>query len=283
MFRAVFLEEEIQSMAEFLRYDHLSVDDLVSALVLHHKDPAHCFFPAARRLRAFRIEGPLRTRREGTRESPLILYFVNEPNLVTEQTESFFLLLTDPDAYRELVTLCQRFRHDLKGLGFASLLRIDPKYGLVQGSAKEPVDPLVKWDKNHILVTLYLTDDPKHPAVALGDYVQRDHQVRYGQLFEKYNQCKPAASTLLGFDLSRWRKGKKEAAPLAGPNFHYRHLQKLAELLQGKYYQGEMLCSLLFEDVTEEELDRIPLDQDKAAFLAADQAPFFASIDELLK
>jgi len=71
------------------------------------------------------------------------------------------------------------------------LFRIDPRYGLVTGSAVEPVDPTIKWDKPGIYTALYLTSDPTSPSIAVMEYVSEENLKRFIEIFEKYNGISP--------------------------------------------------------------------------------------------
>lgn len=244
----------------------------------HESDVRRGFLPPPSALKDVMVRGSLRW--PGEEDAvPLSLFLMQEVDALTQRPEAFVLLHAPSRFAAVLKEEAHRLREFLRKRQTPTFYRIDPRYGLLCGSAQEAVDPSVKWDRPGTYVALYLTDDPISPSLALLDYVPMDLRERYQQLFMKYNGVHARAAISL---TSTWKRllGRGGHAETGSRGVNYRMIKGLARFLQGEKVTSATI-SLIFKDVPPDALRASLLDSSLASHHASGQDRFFASLGEL--
>jgi hypothetical protein len=264
------------NMPNLILYRDIPVDDFLAAYRAHKERPDAVYLPSDAQLRDFALSGVCKVKDQ---QWPITLFFFNQYDMVQDQTTAFLIVHADHQAASNLEILAKRLRIDLRGQGFPALYRIDPRYGLVYGTMRDAVDPAVRMDRNKCYVTLVLTDDASHPEVSLLDYVDRDYQKRYRQIFEQWNQTPPKKRGFMGFDLSKLRGGLKGESPSP---FRYEHIRYFIQALKDRYGFMDLKLSIIYREVTENDLRRTVLDSSAGLFYAVGECRFFNTTEELV-
>lgn len=244
----------------------------------HESDVRRGFLPPPSSLKDVKLWGNLPW--PGEEETvPLSLFLMQEVDALTQRTEAFVLLHAPSRWAPVLQEEAHRLREFFRKRQAPTLFRIDPRYGLLCGSAQEAVDPSVKWDRPGTYVALYLTDDPSSPSLALLDYVPMDLRERYHQLFMKYNGVHAKGARSL---TSTWKRllGHGGHAATGPHSVNYRMVKGLAQFLQGEKVTSATI-SLIFKDVPPDALRDSLLDSSLASHHSSGQDRFFASLGEL--
>lgn len=272
----------------FIIYRDLAIEDFLTALEMHRKKGTQAYLPGDACLRDIKIEGRYEPRQGSADASgammltpiPVALYFLNQYDMIRDETTAFVVVGADRSGARFVESTAKRLRTDLRAQSFETLFRVDPRYGLVVGAQREAVDTSVRADRNRCYVTLVLTDDASHPEASLLDYVDRDHQRRYKEIFEAVNQTPPKKRGVMGFDLSKLRGGglKGEAAS----PFRHEHIRYFAGALHDRYGVKDIKVSLIYKDVTDDDLRRSILDPKAGFYVPVGECRFFSSTEELL-
>ena len=260
-----------------LRFDRVPLDIFLPVLDEHERDVRQGFLPRASSLKEVMVEGRW-TPPEGGFEGPLSVYLLQETDALSQRSEAFVILHTTSGGAFPLRSAGIRLRDALERKRITSLFRIDPKYGLLCGSASETVDPLVKWDRPGCYVALYLTSDAASPALALMEYVPSDQQQRYRDLFLKYNRIQPVKQS---FFQNTWQKLKgKPAEEPATRRLTYGFIKQLL-LLVLKESVTNTSISLIYKDMDQAEAKSVKLGQGYATYSPTGNDRFFASLGEL--
>lgn len=260
-----------------LRFDDVPIEDFLACLDAYEKDVRTGYLPRTTFLRDAKLAGAW-TPREGGFSGHLDLYFLQEVEALTERTEAFALLRCESAGAAALRALALRFRDALERRRLPALFRIDPRYGLLCGSALEPVDPLVKWDRPGCYIALYLTQDPTSPSLALSDYVPSENRERYGELFHKYNRIHPPSTGLFQVTWKRLTGKTSEVAP--AHHLNYTFLRQAVGVLGAEPLQN-LTISLIYKDVDQNDGRTVMLDAKHATFAPSGQDRFFASLGDL--
>ncbi|MGC8762633.1 MAG: hypothetical protein ACP5VN_03210 [Acidobacteriota bacterium] len=211
--------------------------------------------------------------------SPLSLYLLEERDALTQTREAYLLVKGEGRYARPLRELVLRLGRFFRGRNLPVLFRIDPRYGLLVGSALEPLDPAVKWDRPRVYAALAFTADPASPSLALLEYVPASQQAAYRALFVKYNGVEPARPGLLTQVFRRWKGSRAEGE--AGPGgLTYGMLATLGAFLQRESVEKASL-SLIFKGISPSEAAGFVLDPGRATFYPSGYDRFFASLGEL--
>ena len=261
-----------------LRYDKVPLEDFLACLGQHEQDVRVGFLPPPASLKEVLLEARSRAAGEPA-DLSVAFYLLQETEALSQKTELFVLVhgpSTRASALRELALRLKRFL-DVRQI--PSLFRLDPRYGLVCGSAAEPVDESVRWDRPGAYVALYLTGDSASPSLAVGDYVAPEYRKRFQELFLKYNRVPPAPSGLLA---STWKKFLKKDRPeeSAPRRITYKLLRTFCAFVADQA-MGEATISFICKDLSQEDGRRILLDSKYGTFLEGGQDRFFASLGEL--
>jgi hypothetical protein len=260
-----------------LRFDQVPLEDFLACLMQHERDVRPGYLPPVRNLKEARLQTLWRP--AGYRDdATLSIYLLQETDALTQKVETFLLLHGPSGAAAALADLAGRLKRSLASRGQHSLFRIDTRYGLVNGSALEPVDPSIKWDRPGCTVALYLTEDPASPSLALMEYVPAEHRRKFQELFLRYNQVQPSAPGLLESTFKRFVGGAKAVDPPR--RLTYALLKGLAAFLAVEGVQNTTV-SLIFKDLTADEGKRVLLDPKFGAFYPSGQDRFVASLGEL--
>jgi hypothetical protein len=260
-----------------LRYDKVPLEDFLACLGQHEQDVRVGFLPPQSSLKEVLLEA--RAKVSGEEALPLAFYLLQETDALSQRTEIFVLIHGPSARASALRELAVRFRRFLEVRKIPSLFRLDPRYGLVYGSAAEPVDETLKWDRPGSYVALYLTTDPASPGLAVGEYVALEYRRRFHELFLKYNRVPPATPGLLA---ATWKKilmkdRREEAAPR---RITYRLLKAFCAFVAEEAMEGAVI-SFICKDLSQEDGRKILLDSKYGTFLPAGQDRFFASLGEL--
>lgn len=260
-----------------LRYDGLPLEDFLTCLVQQQREPQVESLPAAAHLKEARLEAVWRYDVNGP-EVPLALYLLQERDALTENTEAFLLVRAPGSASSPLRDLALKLRDFLAHRHLPCYFRIDPTYGLVYGSALEPLDETVKWDRPGAYVTLCLTDDLSAPSLALLEYVAQTRKKRYQEIFQKYNRVQPVSP---GFLKATWKKlSGGEKAEHAPRKLTYAMLSVLATYLSLGLFKDARI-SLIYKGLSEEHAQRMLLDPGFSQFFFTGHDRFFVSLGEL--
>jgi len=257
-------------------------EEFIMIVNSHCRAPSAGFLPPEDRLRDVRVRARLRPRPDAE-DYPIEGYIVTEYEPLIGRSKTFIILRTEADNYEGLVRESRRLQLWLRSQGVPTLFRIDPRYGLVYGSHREPVVPTTSPDFPYILTVQVVTDDPGHPELALQGYVEPAFRARFAELFEKYNRTKPQTFRLLGIDLSRlFRRGPE---PTARPaiSLTYDWVRRFLHNLVERHRWFDLDVSLIYSDVTEQEFRNVPVGADAIVLSPDRPLRFFHSIDELTR
>lgn len=260
-----------------LRFEQVPLEDFLTCLLQYERDVRPGYLPPVRNLKEAKLQTQWRppNHRE---DVTLNLYVLQETDALTQKVETYLLLHAPSSVASALADLAGRLKVALAKRGQPSLYRIDTRYGLVNGSTLEPVDPTVKWDRPGCNVALYLTEDPASPSLALMEYVPAEHRRKFQELFLRYNHVQPSAPGLLASTFKRFVGGAKAVEPPR--RLTYALLKGLAAFLAVEGVQGTTV-SLIFKELTAEEGKKVLLDPKFGAFYPNGQDRFLASLGEL--
>lgn len=253
-------------------------EDFLLCLSRFELDPAHGYLPPSANLKEVRLDALWR-RPGGAHDVSVSFFLLQERDALTERTEVFILVHGPGQEGESIRDLALQLKAYLERRQTACLFRMDPRYGLVHGSALEPIDGTIKWDRPGGYAALYLTSDPRSPSIALLDYVPQTQRDRYRELFQKYNHLE-AASPPGVFRLTWTKLRGKSLEDEPARKLNYRLLRVLAGFLKmGTYLEPKI--SLIFKDLPETETEKHLLDPRLATFSPAGNDRFFSSLGEL--
>jgi hypothetical protein len=260
-----------------LRFDGVPIEDFLACLDAYEKDVRTGYLPRPAFLHEAKLDGAW-SPREGGFSGHLDIFFLQETDPLTQRSEAFVLFRTESSGAAALRALALRVRDALDQRRVPALFRIDPRYGLLCGSAVEPVDPLVKWSRPGCYIALYLTPDPASPSLALLDYVPAENQDRYREFFQRYNRIQPPKTGLLQTTWKRLTGMAPEVPPAR--RFTYTFLRQAVGLLRSEPLQS-LAVSLIYKDVDQNDGRSVMLDAKYATFAPSGQDRFFASLGDL--
>ncbi len=260
-----------------LRFDQVPLEDFLACLMQYEADVRSGFLPANRALKEALLRAGWKPGFFGE-EIPVSIYLLQEIDALSQKVEMFLLVHAPSRSAADLRELALRLRRYLKNRQVPSLFRIDPRYGLITGSALEPVDPTVRWDRPGSYIALYLTDDPASPSLAVMEYVPADQRKRFQDLFHRYNAVAPATPSLFKATFKRIMKGGTEVEPPRKLN--YKLLKGLSTFLSQEGVSSPTI-SLIFKDLSAEDGKRVLLDPRFGSFYPNGQDRFVASLGEL--
>lgn len=242
----------------------------------HEADVRLGYLPPAANLKEARFEASLSC---PGGSFPLTLFLVQETEALSQQVEVFALLQAPSSWAAQLRDAAVRLKGFFEKRQIPCLFRLDPRYGLTYGSALEPVDPTIKWDRPGAYVALYLTEDPASPSLALLDYVAQGQKRRFQDLFLKYNRIPPSSPGLLK---STWKKlmGSEAKIDAGRRKLNYRLLKTSAAFLAAERAESPLI-SLIYKDVAATGAQRNLLDASYSTYSSSGQDRFFASLGEL--
>jgi len=216
---------------EALRYDNLPVDDFLTALANHERNEKRNLLPMEEYVSQVMFSGQFSPGGSG-KPAELSCYWLEETDPLSEKVETFVLFHTSGEQARLLKDISLSFKAFLSKYGVPGLFRIDPRYGLVCGSALEPIDSEVHWNKPGAYTALYLTKDPASPSLALLEYVHQSRRDRFAEIFRKYNGVAPAKPGLLATTWKRLRGKESGTSGTARGRRAYRDIKMIAAFLK---------------------------------------------------
>ncbi len=264
--------------ASALRYDDLPLDDFLVCLMQHEKDVRAGYLPTAASLKEARLTAKLPPPPAGP--GAISFFLLQETDAISQVSEEIVIIAGLGSEAPRLRDEAIALRDFLKNGGQPCLLRIDPRYGLVCGSAIEPVDPSVRWDRGGAYAALYLVSDPGSPSLAVMEYIAQEQRRRFTDLFVKYNQVQPKSPSFLA---DAWKKLR--GVPLAAqagstPRISYRQVKLAARFMKSRALSPAFI-SLIFKGVKKEDFPSMLLDPGRAVETAEHHDRFFASLSEL--
>jgi len=261
-----------------LRIDECPIEDFLTSLDQHEKDVRPGYLPRPVFLKEVKLEGLWSPPELQGEEERLTVYLLQETDAISQRTEAFVLLHGASGTASALRALALRWKSALDRVRIPSLFRIDPKYGLVYGSALEPVDTTLKWDRPGIYVTLYVATTASSPSIALLEYVPMDDRARYTEIFQKYNRVPPEKPSLLK---NTWKILKRKTAePQASRRLDYKFVRHSVKGLQREPIK-EVKISMIYKDLDPSDAQKILLDPGYVLYAPSGQDRFFASLGEL--
>ncbi len=261
-----------------LRIDNFPLDDFLTILLQYEKDVRTGFLPR----QTFLKEAKLESLWQGENlETPvkLSIYLLDELETLSDILETFIIVSTSSEASRAIIPLSKRLRDYLVAQKESVLFRIDPRYGLVTGSAVEPVDPTIKWDKPGIYTALYLTSDPTSPSIAVMEYVSEENLKRFIEIFEKYNGISPKKNTFWTSALNKLtgRSSSKEKTK----KINYKLLKTLIHFLQ-KERGMSATVSLIYKNIEPEDVPNLLIDKSYVVTAKSGSDRFFGTLADLI-
>jgi len=146
----------------------VSYEDLIMLIESHRRLPTAGLLPSEEGLRDVRVHARLGARAApaGEETYPLECYIVTEYEPLIDQSKTLVILRTDADNYEGLVRESRRLQLWIRAQGWLTLFRIDPRYGLVYGSHREPVVPTAAPDFPYILTRPSRDRRPGPPGIG---------------------------------------------------------------------------------------------------------------------
>jgi len=260
-----------------LRYDGVPLEDFLMCLVQQQKNPQAECLPRPFFLKEARLEANWRYEVDKP-EVPLSLYLLQEREALTETEEVFLIAHAPGHVSVELRDLALKLRTFLEHRQLPCYFRIDPRYGLVYGSALESLDNTIKWDRPGVYTTLCLTTDLSSPSLALLDYVAQTQRKRYQEMFFKYNSAHPISQ---GFLKATWKRLKgAEKTEKTPRRLSYSMLSLLATFLSLGLFR-EAKISLIYKDLPPHQAIACLIDTAYSSSYEAGHDRFFASLGDL--
>lgn len=260
--------------------ERLSYEECIAVITCHQKNPSRGLLPPENCIRDVWIQASFQPRpQEPT--YPIELFIVTEYDPFIDASKCFFILRTVAENYNGLVRESHRLQHWLRTEQIPTFFRIDPRFGLVYGSFREPVVPSQMPDYPYILIVLVVTNDPAHPELALQDYVERAYRSRFEELFSKYNRVRPRTYRILGWDLRPLLR--RAPAPRMVNFVRYDFLARLMQTLVQRHRWLDLAVSVIFTDVTETDFVNVPVDAYCVRLSPESRIRFFSSIEELVR
>ena len=257
-------------------------EELMSVFEYHFQKPDAGLLPPETKLRDFAVFAQVPPRLQEP-PVPIEFYLTQEVDPILNAAKVYGLLRAPSDSVQVLLREAHRIQRWFQGQNLPMMYRVDPVYGIVQGSDVEAVQPDACHPSPSVVLTLILTDDPGHPELALMDYVPGPYRKTYARIFEKYNKTKPGKLTLLGVDLGRIFKRKGESAgPLRHP-WKYDLIRAFLRHLLQRHYWMRIRVSLVYTEVHEDDFLNSPFQSSNILFFPTRPCRLFNEIDELFQ
>jgi len=265
------------------RYDNVPWEDFLLALNFQLSAQGKKVLIPESKLRDFKItanksrQGNAFLDLDPKKNRDFAFYFLRESDLVTQTTHQYLVLTTDTDGAEDLLKLAQRLRMDLRAKGMDPLFRVDEHYGPIPGALLEPVSRFGAKQRPFCLVTLVFTRDPFHPLLAIPNSVDREDKTRWMEVFQKYNHIPAPKQSLMQ---KVFRSSMKSDAT---PGWTYKLIQDLNTTMSARYFLFFQRISLIYENVSESDMETCILDKKLATSQTSGTSRFFTSTEELLQ
>lgn len=263
-----------------LRIDNLPLDDFLVILNQYERDIRTGYLPKQSFLKEFKLE--CLWAGEGLSfPVHLALYCLEELETLSDILETFVIVSTSSEASRAIIPFSKRLKDSLFFIKEKVIFRIDPRYGLVHGSAIEPIDFSIKWDKPGIYTALYLTSDPSSPSVAVMDYVSPENLNRFISIFKKYNGVPPKKpsfwSTAIGKLTGKSTSSRKEQIR----KINYKLVKTLANFLQRERAMSATI-SLIYKNIEPDDVPNLLVDRMYVVTAKSGSDRFFGTLADLM-
>jgi hypothetical protein len=204
------------------------------------------------------------------------IYLVMEDELIQKSRHRFIVFAADAQEEDNLTALAFQIRELLAKDKIQSFFRIDPLHGLVMGSTRNTIAPYFGTPSPKVCIVLYLVSEITHPGVATFEYVDRRYRREFIRVFKEINGTLPKRIPKF-FDTQLFiLKRKKEPSLL-----RHQDIETIVRYLVEQQYQDIML-SILYENLSQHEMDNMVFDTISASYLFRGQGKFFQSISDLL-
>lgn len=262
-----------------LRIDNLPVEDFLTILNQYEKDVRKGYLPKQSFLKEAKLEA-LWMADELSSPIKIAIYLLEELETLSDILETFIIISTSNEGSKAIINFSKRLKEELIRNKEPVLFRIDPRYGLVHGSAIEPIDPSIKWDKPGIYTALYLTSDPASPSLAVMEYVSPEYLKKFISIFKKYNGVEPkkpsfwlnALSKLTGKSSSQTEKPRK---------INYKILRILINFLHKEKAMSATI-SLIYKNIEPIEVTNLLVDPIFVSTAKSGADRFFGTLADLL-
>lgn len=242
-----------------LRIDNLPLDDFLIILNQYERDVRTGYLPKHSFLKEFKLE--CLWAGEGM-ASPVhfAVYCLEELETLSDILETFVIVSTSGEASRAIIPFSKRLKDSLSFIKESALFRIDPRYGLVHGSAIEPIDSSIKWDKPGIYTALYLTSDPSSPSIAVMDYVSPENLKRFISIFEKYNGVPPKKPSFWSSAIGKLTGKSASTGKEQIRKINYKLVKTLVNFLQKERAMSATI-SLIYKNIEPEDVPNLLVDK----------------------
>ena len=204
------------------------------------------------------------------------LYMVLEDELLHKTRDRYFAFVTDKNREDILRDLAFQVRDELTKNNITSYFRIDPLHGLVIGSTKNTISPYFGDPCPKVCIVLYLVTDINHPGVAMYEYVDRKYRKKFIDTFKEINGSLPKRLPKF-LDTNVFLLGRKKES----------YILKHTDIVHIIQYLGtrdftDITVDLMYQNLSQHELDNLAFDTVAASFLFQGQGKFFHTLDDLL-
>lgn len=273
---------EVVKLAEgsTLRIDNFPLEDFLVILNQYERDVRNGYLPKQSFLKEFKLE--CLWEGEGlTSPVHLSLYCLEELETLSDILETFVIVSTRSEASRAIIAFSKKLKDTLTAAKKSVLFRIDPRFGLVHGSAVEPIDPSIKWDKPGIYTALYLTDDPSSPSIAVMEYVSQENLKRFISIFEKYNGIPPKKPSFWSNALGKLTGKSKSTDTEKQRKINYKLVKTLVNFLQRERAMSATI-SLIFKNLEPEDVPNLLVDKMYLITAKSGSDRFFGTLADLI-
>jgi len=204
------------------------------------------------------------------------MYLILEDELLQKSRDRYIVIVSDAKDEDNIQKLALQIRDLLLERNIVSYFRIDPQQGLVLGSPNNTISPYFGDPKPKVGIVLYLVNDISHPGIATYEYVERKYRREYIKLFKRVNGHIPKRLLKIFYsDILSLRK-RKESYLL-----RHRDIAAILDFLTEQKFE-DIRLSILYENLSQYELDNLAFDTISASYLFKGQGKFFNAVDDLL-
>jgi len=263
-----------------LRIDNFPLDDFLVILNQHERDVRKGYLPRASFLKEFKLE--CLWAGDGL-NSPvhISIYCLDELETLSDTLETFIIVSSSSEASRAIIPFSKRLKDALLSIKENVLFRIDPRYGAVHGSAVEPIDLSIKWDKPGIYTALYLTSDPASPSLAVLEYVPPGNQKKFSSLFEKYNGVPPKKPSFWLSALGKLTGKNTASSKEQTRKINYKIARTLITFLQKERAMSGTI-SLIYKNIEPEDVPNLLIDKMYIVTAKGGSDRFFGTLADLM-
>lgn len=263
-----------------LRIDNFPLDDFLVILNQYERDVRTGYLPKNSFLKEFKLEC-LWSSKELASPVHVAIYCLDELETLSDILETFIIVSTSSEASRVIMDFSKRLRTSLLSIKENALFRIDPRYGAVHGSAVEPIDSSIKWDKPGIYTALYLTSDPSSPSLAVMEYVPPENQKKFAAIFEKYNGVPPKKPSFWSNAISKLTGKSSSSIQEKTRKINYKLVKTLINFLQKERAMSGTI-SLIYKNIEPEDVPNLLVDKMYVITAKSGSDRFFGTLADLV-